>query len=267
MWKASGCFNSCGQHHIADIGFLGVSRNIKGRKVAHFQLVVGGQWSENAASYGLAIGAFPAKRIPQVIDHLTEYYVSERNSGEGFHAFIHRVGKAKIRTVLADFKHVPDYEQDPSFYTDWGDAREYTIGDMGVGECAGELVTLTEFGLADSERELFAAQALLEQGDNKKAAGLAYRAMLEAAKALIKIQNIDITDEPDHIVGEFRTRFHDTALFHDPFAGAKFANYLLATHERPPNGVGKEEAHRKIEEAQLFIEAAHACYDRMQEQG
>ncbi|MCG8418785.1 MAG: nitrite/sulfite reductase, partial [Proteobacteria bacterium] len=24
--KASGCFNSCGQHHVADIGFLGVSR-------------------------------------------------------------------------------------------------------------------------------------------------------------------------------------------------------------------------------------------------
>ncbi len=271
--KASGCFNSCGQHHVADIGFLGVSRNIKGRKVAHFQLVVGGQWSENAASYGLAIGAFPAKRIPQVIDHLTQHYVSERAEGETFHGFIHRTGKAKIRTVLADFKAVPDYEVDPSFYTDWGDAREYTIGDMGVGECAGEIVTLTEFGLADSERELFAAQELLEQGDNGKAAGLAYRAMLEAAKALIKIQNIDISDDPDHIVTEFRSRFHDTTLFHDPFAGAKFANYLLATHKQAPNGANqsngtsKEDAHRKIEEAQLFIEAAHSCYDRLQEQG
>ena len=28
--KASGCFNSCGQHHVADIGFLGVSRNVGG---------------------------------------------------------------------------------------------------------------------------------------------------------------------------------------------------------------------------------------------
>ena len=91
--------------------------------------------------------------------------------------------------------------------------------------------------------------------------------MLEAAKALVKVQNIDVTDEPDHIVREFRSRFHNTALFHDPYAGAKFANYLLRTHEHPPQGVDAEFAHRKIEEAQLFIEAAHACYDRMQEQG
>ena len=56
-----------------------------------------------------------------------------------------------------------------------------------------------------------------------------------------------------------------TKLFHDPFAGAKFARYLLDTHASPPNGLDSEQAHRKIEEAQLFIEAAHACYDRLQE--
>jgi sulfite reductase (ferredoxin) len=31
--KCSGCFNSCGQHHVADIGFLGVSRNVGGRRM------------------------------------------------------------------------------------------------------------------------------------------------------------------------------------------------------------------------------------------
>ena len=46
--KVSGCFNSCGQHHIADLGFYGVSRNVGGFTVPHFQVVLGGQWSENA---------------------------------------------------------------------------------------------------------------------------------------------------------------------------------------------------------------------------
>jgi len=41
--KISGCFNSCGQHHISDLGFYGVSRNINNRKVPHFQVVLGGQ--------------------------------------------------------------------------------------------------------------------------------------------------------------------------------------------------------------------------------
>ena len=47
--KISGCFNSCGQHHLADIGFFGNSRTLDGFKVPHFQVVLGGQWAGNAA--------------------------------------------------------------------------------------------------------------------------------------------------------------------------------------------------------------------------
>lgn len=266
--KASGCFNSCGQHHIADIGFLGVSRNVGGRRVAHFQLVVGGQWEQNGGAYGLAVGAFPSKRVPEVVERIVDLWTSERNEGERLQDFIQRAGRAKLKSVLEDLRDVPAYDVDPSFYVDWGDAREYTIGDIGVGECAGEVVSFTDFGLADSEREVFEALIALEQGNAGQASELAYSAMLHAAKALVRMQTVDIAEDPESIVGEFRTRFHDTALFHDKYAGAKFAQFLFRTHEvhRGGNGAASAEtAHQSIEEAQLFIEAAHACYDRLQE--
>jgi sulfite reductase (ferredoxin) len=69
--KVSGCFNSCGQHHIADLGFYGVSRHSGNYTVPHFQVVLGGEWTHNAGSYGLAVGAVPAKRIPEVVERLT----------------------------------------------------------------------------------------------------------------------------------------------------------------------------------------------------
>lgn len=265
--KASGCFNSCGQHHIADIGFLGVSRTVGGRRVAHFQLVVGGQWTQNGGAYGLAIGAFPSKRVPDVLERITALWTAERQPGESLQAFIPRVGRARLKQALDDLRHVPAYDEDPSFYVDWGDAREYTIGDMGVGECAGEVVSLTEFGLADSEREVFEAQLALEGGDDARATSLAYSAMLQAAKALIRGQSVDFSDDADAVVAEFRTRFHDTNLFNDPFAGAKFAHFLFRTHDdrKANEQADRELARRTIEEAQLFIEAAHACYDRMQQ--
>jgi sulfite reductase (ferredoxin) len=263
--KVSGCFNSCGQHHVADIGFLGVSRNMGGRRVAHFQLVVGGEWDNNGGSYGLAIGAFPSKRVPEVVDRLTALWLREREPGERLQAFIQRAGRARIKDALEDLRDVPAYEDDKSFYSDWGDSREYTIGDMGVGECAGEVVTAAEFGLAASEREVFEAQLRLEGGEASRAADLAYRAMLSAAKALVRVKNTDVSDEPEQIVDEFRTRFHDTQLF-DPGAGARFAAFLLRAHEAPLQGASSERAHQQIEEAQLFIEAAHACYDRIQGQ-
>ena len=46
--KISGCFNSCGQHHVADLGFYGVSRKMAGYAVPHFQVVLGGEWEHNA---------------------------------------------------------------------------------------------------------------------------------------------------------------------------------------------------------------------------
>ncbi|MCB9708669.1 MAG: nitrite/sulfite reductase [Myxococcales bacterium] len=262
--KCSGCFNSCGQHHIADLGFLGVSRNVKGRRVPHFQVVLGGQWANNGGAYGLAIGAVPSKRVPEVIDVLTQRYVEQRQDSESFQTWISRTGKAEIRDLLKHLMEVPSYEADPSYYSDWGDPREYTIGDIGVGECAGEIVPLAMFGLSASETRVFEAQIDLEKGHVAQAKDRAYRAMLDAAKALVQMQFIDITDDPDHIVREFRARYFDTGLFNDPFAGAKFANYLFHAHRSEGVPIdAADAAHQAIEEAQHFIEAAYACYDRV----
>ncbi len=266
--KASGCFNSCGQHHVADIGFLGVSRNVGGRRVAHFQLVVGGEWTNNGGAYGLAIGAYPSKNVPAVVDRLTSLWIAEREGSERFQAFVGRVGRARVKEALEDLTRIPPYHEDPSFYTDWGDAREYTVGDMGVGECAGEVVSSTQFGLADAEREAFQAQLALERGDAFAAATLSVQAMYSAVKALIRLQFFDVKEDADSLAAEFRARLHDTGLFRDPFMGDKFAQFFFKVHEEPPAaGVARDEAHRQIEEATLFIEAAHACYDRMQEHG
>ncbi len=261
--KTSGCFNSCGQHHVADLGFLGVSRNVNGRRVPHFQLVIGGEWTRNGASYGLAIGAIPSKRVPEFTRKITEMYARDRAEGETFGAFATRIGKKTIRSMVEELQVLPSYEQDASFYSDWGDPREYTINDMGVGECAGEVVPYVEMGLAAAEREIFEAQLLLDEGKLAPAAGRAYSAMLQAARALARERNPNIGNAPDEVVGEFRKFFYDTKLFFDPYAGGKFAQYFFRIHDDKAQAADKEAAHQIIEEAQLFVDAAHQCYTRL----
>jgi len=263
--KISGCFNSCGQHHISDIGFYGTSRTISGRKVAHFQVLLGGKWEENAGSFGLAIGSVPAKRIPEALDRITERYLKERKSGDSFQDFVRHIGKKELRDSIEDLMTVPLYEQDPSYYTDWGDPREFTIGDMAAGECAGEVVSLVQFDMAAAERLVFEAQLQLDDEDYSKADELAYNAMLQGAKALIKTEFLDVSDDPDTLVKEFRERFYDTKLFRDKYAGGKFAQYLFRRHQSPPSKANSDDARQIVEEAQLFIEAAHACWERVAE--
>jgi sulfite reductase (ferredoxin) len=272
--KASGCFNSCGQHHVADLGFLGVSRNVGGRRVPHFQLVVGGQWTNNAGSYGLAIGAVPSKRVPEIVKRLTERYAKERQGQETFADFANRIGKKTIRTMVEELQALPSYDQDPSYYSDWGDPREYTISDMGEGECAGEIVPYVEVELASAEREIFEAQILMDEKKLDDANTRAFSSMLIAARALVKEKNANVSTEADEIVGEFRKHYVDTDLF-DPVAAAKFSLYFFRAHEaekelKAQNGNGTppslDGVHTRIEEATLFIDAAHQCYTRLASQ-
>ncbi len=261
--KVSGCFNSCGQHHIADIGFFGNSRRSGNHKVPHFQLVLGGQWDENAASFGVAIGAVPSKRVPDVLDVITERYANERERGESFQSWIKRLGKQEIRAMLEPYTALPAFETDPSLFSDWGDSRVYSINDIGVGECAGEVVSLFSIEIAQAESEHFEALVALDEADYAQTDERAYRAMLMAARALVRTRFLNVGNEPDRIVEEFRTRFYDTQLFFDKYAKGKFAQYFFERYENPPQAHTRETGYRSVEEARLFIEACHECEARL----
>jgi sulfite reductase (ferredoxin) len=261
--KISGCFNSCAQHHIADIGFYGNARGSGGRRVPHFQVVLGGQRQGNAASYGMAVGAVPSKAAPQVVDILTDAYVQGRERTETFQEWSERMGKRGLRGLIEPLMPVPDFEEDPGFFTDWSDARQYTIGDLGVGECAGEVVSLFGIEVMKAESEVFDAQVALDEHDPVAAEDHAYRAMLWAARALVRTEYIDVSEEPDDIVAEWKARFFDTQRFFDPFVKGKFGRYLLDRHEDPTPSGDRAAAARRVEEAQLFVEAAHSCEARI----
>ncbi len=261
--KISGCFNSCGQHHAADIGFFGNSRHRNQRTVPHFQVVLGGQWHENAGRYGLAVGAVPSKRVPDVLEILTQKFHKERVGEENFQAWVERYGKKGIRDLLKPFTQIPLYENDASYYSDWGDPREFTIGDIGVGECAGEVVSLFTMEVARAEAEAFDALIALDEGQHDVAYARAVNAMYLAARSLLRGQAVDIGYDRAQIVSQFRTRYYDTELFFDRYAKGKFAQYLFTHHAQPLTAPRPDQAHTTIEEANLFIEAAYACDARI----
>jgi sulfite reductase (ferredoxin) len=231
--------------------------------VPHFQVVLGGEWSHNAGSYGLPVMAIPSKHIPEAVIRLVDRYAADRKDGEIFKDFIKRMGKAELKKLLEDLARSPADPADRSIFTDWGDPREYSLEDLGVGECAGEVVSAIDFDLAGAEREVFEAQVAWESGQMEQAGKLAYQAMLRAAKGLVKLELPNADGDPDQIVNEFRARFYDTQKFFDPFAGGKFAQYLFAAQQKSQQPHTSDSARYLIDEAHLFVEAAHSCYQRM----
>ena len=261
--KVSGCFNSCGQHHVADIGFFGNSRRSGNHKMPHFQVVLGGQWHENAGSYGLACGAVPAKTVPDVIEALTNRYVAERADDENFQTWVKELGRKEIKAMLQPFTKLPSFDENPAYFSDWGDSRVYTIDDIGVGECAGEVVSLFSMEISRAESTHFEALLALDDGDYNLVDQNAYKAMVQAARALVRTKYLDVGDDYNTIVDEFRTRFYETELIYDRFAKGKFARYLFKRHAEAPARIDQDYAHQIIDETQLFIENVHTAEQRI----
>jgi sulfite reductase (ferredoxin) len=132
----SGCTNSCGQHHISDIGFMGVERRAHGQSAPGYQMLLGGYVGHTQIEFGHKALRLPAKAAGPATVRVVGRFVEERSAGESFTAWLERVGGASaVATGLADLAAFPTPEERPDFYVDYDETGPY-IADVGVGECA-----------------------------------------------------------------------------------------------------------------------------------
>ena len=254
--KISGCFNSCGQHHIADIGFFG-SVQRKGSHVAPvFQVLLGGETDGNASAYGLPVSKVPSQNAPAVVKKLSDLYSAERQDSETFSQFARRLGKARIKEELAELSVLPAYEENPGFYQDNRQPWDFHMSTE-KGECAGEVVDQSEFLLEDAGRLVFEATLAYDEGRLQEAGAKAFVAMLKAADSLVVQRGLLLSDK-FHTVDEFRKLFFETGEFYAPFA----ENFFRASEEGD-TPLGAERTRRRVEEANLFAEMAQTVYSRM----
>jgi len=137
--KASGCPNSCGQHHIASIGFHGAVVKGPGGQVPAYELFLGGRSNEaGGTKVGERVKArIPAKRAPEALKAVLDTYLAERNDGEEFSDFIERFGVAKFEEDFGKLKGElgPLDRDNIQNYMDWGKTVVYKL-ERGEGECA-----------------------------------------------------------------------------------------------------------------------------------
>src|SRR3954447_21088269 len=132
----SGCTNSCGQHHISDIGFMGVERRAHGKAAPGYQMLLGGYVGHTQIEFGRKALRLPAKTAGEATVRVVARFAGERTAGESFTAWLERVGGAsEVATGLADLDAFPDPRVNPSFYVDYGETGPY-IAEVGAGECA-----------------------------------------------------------------------------------------------------------------------------------
>ncbi|HEX3427044.1 MAG TPA: nitrite/sulfite reductase [Acidimicrobiales bacterium] len=133
----SGCTNSCGQHHTADIGFFGAERRAHGRSAPGYQMLLGGHVGQTQVEFGQKALRLPAKAVSQAVVRVIGRYADDRVAGESFPSWLERCGGASVvGATLADLDDWPAPETTPEFYVDYDETGPY-VADVGAGECAG----------------------------------------------------------------------------------------------------------------------------------
>lgn len=132
----SGCTNSCGQHHISDIGFFGAERRAHGQSAPGYQLLLGGYVGQERIHFGEKALRLPAKNAPEAVVRVVRRFNDERQPGEAFRSWIDRSGGvATIADELRDLDEFPTPADGPEYYVDYGEAGPY-VAETGESECA-----------------------------------------------------------------------------------------------------------------------------------
>lgn len=132
----SGCTNSCGQHHIADIGFFGAERRAHGQPAPGYQMLLGGYVGQEKINFGEKALRLPAKNAPEAAVRVVRRFAEERQPGEVFRSWIDRAGGvAAVAEGLRDLDEFPLPDVAPEYYVDYGETGPY-VAETGASECA-----------------------------------------------------------------------------------------------------------------------------------
>jgi sulfite reductase beta subunit-like hemoprotein len=133
--KISGCPNSCGQHHVAALGFHGGMRRVGGRAVPEYTLHLGGGIDGGGATFGRQVVRVPARRVPDALLKLLHLYQQRREPGESALAFFRRVSDVEVKEAVAALARLDAETARPEDYLDNGAQEEFVVRTR-EGECA-----------------------------------------------------------------------------------------------------------------------------------
>jgi sulfite reductase (NADPH) hemoprotein beta-component len=133
--KISGCPNGCGQHHVAGIGLQGSVRQVAGRAVPQYFVMLGGGQEEGRAYFGRIAAKVPARRVPEAVERLARLFAEQRFVGETGRAFFRRLPAAQVKALLSDLESLPPEQVCDEDYVDLGERTAFTV-ETQAGECS-----------------------------------------------------------------------------------------------------------------------------------
>jgi sulfite reductase (ferredoxin) len=177
----SGCRNSCGQHLLADLGLFG-NPGRHGRAFPAYDVVAGTRLADGQARLAGPIGQVKvnARDVPGFVRDVLARWIENKDNHPSFAAYVDADGTKDILAIAERYRAIPDFDEDRSYYTDWGADEPFSLAGRSAGECSAGLFDLIQLDLKTANRLRNELKAGIADKD-----GALYRITLLSARALM----------------------------------------------------------------------------------
>lgn len=125
--KVCGCQNSCGQHHIATIGFSGRTQMLGEKQIPCYDLYIGGNVGYGQLNPAEPVCRIPSKRVPSALSAILHFYKKEKLNEETLEEFIKRKGKDSFKSQLSSLTDMEKFPLTDVELKDWGADKNFQL--------------------------------------------------------------------------------------------------------------------------------------------
>lgn len=222
----NGCPNACGQHPIGLISFSGMVKKVHNRSVPFYRIYLGGKTDAEKTQLAEPQGTVPARSVP----HLTADFIAalHNSNNQNVYDYVCTAGKEFMKHLLEKYACIPPYEEDSSYYTDYGKTNDFSLEGLTQGECGSGVIDMIESDVHSAEYHLVQAR---EKGFALSEVG---HAMLFSCRALLVVMGVDPKDD-SQTIDAFIEKFVTPRI-----AAPTFAN-LREVYESVRDQMGEQE--------------------------
>lgn len=209
----SGCPNTCGMHHIADLGFFGkVGRN-DGNMYPSYNVLAGAQTGAGKTKYAERYGEVAAHHIPSFVHDFLSVYIDRKKASThaDYGAFLKDEGIELIQSLCEKYSEVPTLEEDASFYTDFGAKNRLSLEEIGTAECSAGL-----FDMLDLDKKMMKKLRKALADAPEDAVDMVSKVLFHAARMLLVTRGLDAKTD-DQAYQYFEKHFITTGLVDEKF--------------------------------------------------
>jgi sulfite reductase (ferredoxin) len=232
---------------LADLGFFGNVGRKDQQMFPAYMVVAGAEIGEGKARLARQIDRVSARDLPRFVHEVLKLWLMKKDGYPSFAAYVDGEGTQEIRGIASLFREIPTFDQDKSYYYDWGAKDTFSLVGKGVGECSAGLFDLIEVDLK-SARQL---REEFRTGESQNEDTL-YAIVLRSARALLITRGIEAPTD-GAVFENFRKHFIESGLI-----GKRFEPVIAAVLQKNPTALSLLE-----DEIFALLEAVEALYRSM----